>query len=183
RRGLLIAALFGYAACNLVTALSDAYPLTVAARLVGGLTHGVFWGMLGGYAGRIVSPDRVGRPVTVGSAGGAPATLVGVPAGAAVGTALGWRTAFVVFAVAAVALVLVAVRLLPHVPGRASADRLPVLAVLRLPGLIAIVAVTAITMLGHFSFYTYVAPYLLRAGLSPVAVGPALALYGLVGLV
>ena len=183
RRGLLVASLFGYAACNLVTALSDVYPLTVTARLIGGLTHGVFWGMLGGYAGRIVSPDRVGRAVTVVSAGGAAATLVGVPAGTALGTALGWRTAFVVFAGAAVALVAVALRLLPPVPGRASSDRLPVLSVLRLPGLLPIVVVTAVTMLGHFSFYTYVAPYLLRSGLSPVAVGPALALYGLVGLV
>ena len=183
RRGLLVASLFGYAACNLVTALSDAYPLTVAARLVGGLTHGVFWGMLGGYAGRIVAPDRVGRAVTIVSAGGAAATLVGVPAGTALGTALGWRTAFLVFAGASVALVLVALRLLPPVAGRTSADRLPVLAVLRLPGLAPIVVVTAVTMLGHFSFYTYVAPYLLRSGLSPVAVGPALALYGLVGLV
>jgi predicted MFS family arabinose efflux permease len=183
RRGLLVAALFGYAACNLITALSHAYPLTVGARLVGGLTHGVFWGMLAGYAGRIVSPDRVGRAVTLVSAGGAAATLVGVPAGTAVGTAIGWRAAFVIFAVAPVAVVAVALRLLPHVPGRAPADRLPVLAVLRLPGLAPIVAVTAVTMLGHFSFYTYVAPYLLRAGVPPVAVSPALLLYGLVGLI
>jgi len=39
RRGLLVACLFGYAACNLVTAVSDVYPLTVGARLIGGLTH------------------------------------------------------------------------------------------------------------------------------------------------
>src|SRR5262245_61634351 len=49
RRRLLIAALFGYALCNLITAVSHAYALTVAGRLLGGLAHGVFWGMLGGY--------------------------------------------------------------------------------------------------------------------------------------
>ena len=70
RRWLLFWAMLGYAACNLVTAVSDAYPLTVAARLIGGITHGMFWGMLGSYAGRIVSPDRVGRAVTIVSGRG-----------------------------------------------------------------------------------------------------------------
>jgi predicted MFS family arabinose efflux permease len=57
------------------------------------------------------------------------------------------------------------------------------LAVLRIPELAAVVAVTALTMLGHFSFFTYVAPFLLDAGLTENAIGPVLFGYGAAGLV
>src|SRR3954454_16848794 len=50
RRRVLVAVLIGYTVCNLITAASHWYPLTLGARLLGGLTHGAFWGMLGAYA-------------------------------------------------------------------------------------------------------------------------------------
>ena len=43
--------------------------------------------------------------------------------------------------------------------------------------------VTALTMLGHFSFSTYVAPYLVHAGLPERSIGPVLLLNGAMGLV
>ena len=182
RRTLLVATLVGYGVCNLVTAVSDTYPLTVGARVIGGLTHGIFWGMLGAYAGRIVSPDRIGRAVTIVSAGGSAAGLVGVPAGTAWGVALGWRSSFLVCAGASVLLALLALRLLPPLPGRSAANPVRMLDVIRLPGLAIIVTVTALTMLGNFSFFTYVAPFLLHAGLTEAAVGPVLLGCGVVGV-
>jgi DHA1 family inner membrane transport protein len=183
RRRLLVAALIGYAVCNVVTGTSHWYPLTLSARLLGGLTHGAFWGMLGGYAGRIVAPELLGRAVTITSAGGTAAVLLGVPAGTALGTAFGWRTAFVVCAGVGVLLAAVSLRLLPHVPGRPATDRVALTDLVRLPQLALIVTVTALTMLGHFSFFTYVAPFLLHAGVTERAIGPVLLLSGVMGLV
>jgi MFS transporter, DHA1 family, inner membrane transport protein len=182
RRSLLTVALIGYAACNAVTAISDAYPLTVAGRLLGGLSHGLFWGMLAGYAGRLVTPDRVGRAVTIAAAGGTAAVLIGVPAGTALGVTFGWRAVFGGFAVLALILAIVCRRFLPQVPGTTRDSAVRLRDVVRLPGLLLVVTATGLIMLGHFSFITYVAPYLTHAGVTEERLAPALLGYGAAGL-
>jgi MFS transporter, DHA1 family, inner membrane transport protein len=181
RRGMLTVALAGYAVCNAITAVSEAYPLTVVGRVIGGLSHGLFWGMLAGYAGRMVSPDRVGRAVTIAAAGGTAAVLLGVPVGTAIGVAVGWRAVFGGFAVVALVLTVVAARLLPAVPGTAPGAGVRMKDVVRLPGLLAVISATAVIMLGHFSFITYIAPFLTAAGVSETGLGPALLGYGAAG--
>jgi DHA1 family inner membrane transport protein len=183
RRSLLTIALVGYAACNAVTAISGTYPLTVAGRLVGGLSHGLFWGLLAGYAGRLVTPDRIGRAVTIASGGGTAAVLVGVPAGTALGVVFGWRTVFGGFAVLSLILAVVCFRLLPRVPGTSRGSATRFRDVVRIPGLVVVVTATGLIMLGHFSFITYVAPYLAQAGVTEAGLAPALLGYGAAGLV
>ena len=85
-------------------ALCPSFPVALAARVLGGLTHAVFWITIGGYVGRIVAPDRVGRALTVVFGGGNLGVLLGIPAGTALGVAIGWRATFGVLAVVAVAL-------------------------------------------------------------------------------
>jgi DHA1 family inner membrane transport protein len=183
RRGLISATLTGYGLSNAVMAISTNYPMALAARLVGGVTHGIFWAMLAGYAARMVSPSRVGRAVAITSAGGTVAMLVGVPAGTALGVAIGWRLAFAVLAGLSLVLVLVGRRLLPDLSGSSASAPIRMSQVIRMPGLPAIIGTTATTMLGFFAFFTYVAPFLQHAGLSEAAVGPALLAYGLVGAI
>jgi DHA1 family inner membrane transport protein len=183
RRAVITVALLGYAVCNAVTAVSDAYPLTVVGRVIGGLSHGLFWGMLAGYAGRMVTPDRVGRAVTIASAGGTAAVLIGVPAGTAIGVSFGWRPVFGGFAMVALVLALIGTRLLPAIPGADRGTAMPMHQVIRLPGLSAVVVATGVIMLGHFSFITYIAPYLTSAGVPETGLGPALLGYGAAGAV
>jgi predicted MFS family arabinose efflux permease len=54
--------------------------------------------------------------------------------------------------------------------------------VMQLPGLALILAITALTMSGHYSFFTYVAPFLLHAGLTAAAIGPVLLGCGTLGV-
>jgi predicted MFS family arabinose efflux permease len=183
RRPVITVALLGYAVCNAITAVSDAYPLTVVGRVIGGLSHGLFWGMLAGYAGRMVTPDRVGRAVTIASAGGTAAVLLGVPGGTALGVSFGWRAVFGGFAVVALVLALIGARLLPAIPGADRGTGMPMRQVIRLPGLSAVVVATGVIMLGHFSFITYIAPYLTSAGVPETGLGPALLGYGAAGAV
>ncbi|WP_157631344.1 MFS transporter [Catelliglobosispora koreensis] len=180
RRLLLTAALASYAVSNAVMIFAETYSIAVVARLIGGLTHGLFWAVLGGYAARLVSPERVGRAITIVSSGGAAAVLIGVPAGTSIGVAVGWRYTFAGLAVLGVVLALLAQRL-PEVPGSTAAVRTSLLEVVRLPGFPAIVATTAVTMLGAFTFSTYTAPLLANAGLSEAQIAPVLMCSGLAG--
>ena len=183
RRRLLVVALIGYALCNTITAVSDAYPLTVAGRLIGGLSHGLFWGMLAGYAGRLVTPDRIGRAVTLALAGGTAAVLAGVPIGTALGVGFGWRTTFGIFAILALVLTVVCGRLLPSVSGAALGPSARFRDVIRMRGLLLVVTSTALLMLGHFSFITYVAPFLLHSGVPETRLAPALLASGAAGAI
>jgi predicted MFS family arabinose efflux permease len=183
RRAVLTTALMGYVVCNAITAVSSAYPLTVAGRLVGGLSHGLFWGMLAGYAGRLVSPDRVGRAVTITLGGGTFSLLVGVPLGTALGVAFGWRWVFGIFAIVSAGLALAAGRRLPALPALPDGERARIRDVIRMPKLAMVITSTAAIMLGHFSFITYGAPFLIANGVDEHHVAPALVGYGAAGAV
>jgi predicted MFS family arabinose efflux permease len=183
RRPLLAGTLASYTLSNTILVFAPGYPIALVARLIGGLTHGMFWAILAGYAARLVAPDRVGRAVAIVSAGGTGAVLVGVPAGTALGVAAGWRAAFAVLAGIAALLAVLTLRLLPDVPGSGAAVRTPLRDVLRLPGFPRVVATTAMTMLGAYTFITYLAPYLQNAGLTEQQISPVLLASGIVGLI
>ncbi len=181
RKSLLVASLAAYTASNAVMVVAPDYPVAFVARLLGGATHGLFWAVVGGFAARLVTPDRIGRAVTVVSAGGSMAVLIGLPAGTSVGTALGWRATFTALTAVAVVLTLLAWWLLPEVPGSTAAVRARMREVLRVPDFPPIVAMTAVTMLGTYMMITYTAPLLQRAGISEHGIAPVLLANGLAG--
>ncbi|MBV1853575.1 MFS transporter [Catellatospora tritici] len=181
RKRLLVAALAAYTASNAIMLVAPNYPVAFAARLLGGVTHGLFWAVVGGFAARLVRPDQVGRAVTVVSSGGSMAVLIGVPAGTSLGTALGWRVAFALLTAVAVGLTLLAWWLLPQVPGSSAEVRTPMREVLRVASFPPIVAMTAVTMLGAYLMITYTAPLLHHAGLRETQIAPVLFANGLAG--
>ncbi|WP_231868923.1 MFS transporter [Rhodococcus opacus] len=88
---------------------------------------------------------------------------------------------FPVLAGVAVLVMAGAPALLPQVPGTRSADSSAAKA-FRIPGVLAIAVTTTVVMLGHFTLYTYVAPYLQDAGISEKAVSPVLFAFGVAGI-
>ncbi|MDI1464081.1 MFS transporter [Catellatospora sp. KI3] len=181
RKQLLVAALAAYTASNAIMLVAPNYPVAFGARLLGGVTHGLFWAVVSGFAARLVSPDRLGRAVTIVSSGGSMAVLVGVPTATSLGTALGWRAAFALLTALAVGLTLLAWRLLPQVPGSSAPVRTPMREVLRVPSFPPLVVMTAVTMLGAYLMITYIAPLLQHAGLRETQIAPVLFVNGLAG--
>jgi predicted MFS family arabinose efflux permease len=183
RRRLLAAVLAGYAISNAALALSDLYLLAAAARLVGGLCHALFFSIVTAYAARVVAPVQVGRAVAVVWVGTSLAFVLGVPLGTALGTVLGWRSAFVALSLSALLLAVAAGRLLPILPsGGDSTGTTPLATVLRSPGLAIVATTTGLAMLGNFTLFTYVSPFLRRAGLAGEMTSPALFVFGAAGV-
>ncbi|WP_414170564.1 MFS transporter [Streptoverticillium reticulum] len=160
RKRLLLLAVGGFAAANTVTAVSGNYPLTMAARFTAGLVAGLLWALLAGYARSIVAPEQRGRAMAVAMSGSTVALSVGVPAGTALAGAAGWRVAFGLMSMIALALVGWIAVSVPAVPGRDEHDRPPLRRVLRIPGVAAVLGVTAAFVLAHNLLYTYVAALL-----------------------
>ncbi|MBD0690584.1 MFS transporter [Streptomyces sp. CBMA123] len=160
RKQLLLLAVGGFTLANAVTAVSGNYPLTMAARFAAGLVAGMLWALLAGYARGIVAPEQRGRAMAVAMSGATVALSVGVPAGTLLAGAAGWRVAFGLMSVIALALVGWIAAAVPPAPGQAGQDRLPLRQVLRIPGVGAVLAVTAAVVLAHNILYTYVAALL-----------------------
>ncbi|MEV4577674.1 MFS transporter [Nonomuraea jabiensis] len=170
RRPVLVGALAGFALFNTVTALSSSYAVTFGARVLAGVMGGILWAMLVGYAARMVPVERRGRAIAIVSAGITVALCAGIPAGAALASAFGWRTAFLGLAVVAVALVGWVLWKVPDFPGEAAAVRVPLRRVAVLPGVRTILGVTVLVLVGHQAMYTYLAPFVAFAGLGRTSV-------------
>ena len=167
RRTLLLVTVAGFVVANTVTAVSSSFALTLVARFAAGLVAGLTWALLPGYVRRIVPADRVGRAMTIAMAGGPLALTLGVPAGAVLGAAVGWRWTFGVLSVLGLGL-LAWVRLgVPDAAGTPRGAQLAIHAVLPRPGLRPVLLVTGLNVLANTSLYTYVAVHLAHLGQGP----------------
>jgi predicted MFS family arabinose efflux permease len=164
RRAALAAALAGFAAFDAVTAASASYPVTFAARLLVGVMGGALWSMLAGYAARMVPAARRGRAIAIVLAGITLALCVGVPAGTALASAVGWRSSFALLAALALLLVGWVRWKVPAFPREVAADHPPLRLVAALPGIRSVLLVTALLLTAHQAVYTYIAPVAARAG-------------------
>ncbi|MEN8282255.1 MFS transporter [Acinetobacter gerneri] len=79
RRPLFLVAIAGLFIFNSLTALSDHYWLTLIVRFVGGMCAGIIWGLLAGYARRLVPTHLQGRALAIAGVGQPIALSLGVP--------------------------------------------------------------------------------------------------------
>jgi len=188
RKHLLLAVLVLFAIANVGAAIAPDYALLVVARVLGGLAHGLFWAIAGAYSGHLVPRHQIARAVAVTSGGGTAAFVLGVPAGTALGTALGWRAAFGVIAAIVLVLLVLVVRFLPAVQHRPTLSTgeitLPARRDPTFPAVLFICLLVLIVVGGQNVFYTYIAPFLIdSAGFAEASVGALLFVYGGAGAI
>ncbi|WP_336692766.1 MFS transporter [Delftia acidovorans] len=181
RRPLFMAAVGGLLLFNSLTALSGHYGLTLAARFAAGMAAGVIWGLVAGYARRMVPPHLQGRALAAAGVGQPLALAAGVPLGAWLGSLFDWRGVF--WALSALCLLLLVwVRLgVPDYAGQTAHQRQPVARILRVPGVRPVLLALFGWMLAHNMLYTFIAPFLVSAGLGQRVDG-VLLLFGLAAI-
>jgi predicted MFS family arabinose efflux permease len=130
----------------------------------------------------LVDAAHSGRAITVVMMGNALALVFGVPLGTVLGTALGWRWAFLVLAAALSGLAVAVVRVLPPQSPARTISGTPVMSGIRRPAVLVMATVITLLALGHFTLYTYVSPLLLHGGVARADVGAALFGYGCGGV-
>ncbi|MEB2185370.1 MFS transporter [Xanthomonas campestris pv. campestris] len=165
RRPVLLMAIAGFVAANTVTAVSSSYPLTLLARFLAGVSAGLVWALLAGYAARMVPAHQRGRAIAIAMVGTPLALSLGVPAGTFLGQLVGWRMCFASMSGLAVLLLLWARVALPEFPGQAPGQRIALARVVRLPGVRPVLWVVLAFVLAHNLLYTYIAPFLAAAGM------------------
>lgn len=166
RRPLLLIAIGGFAIVNTVTAISDNYAITLVARFFAGVFAGLLWALVAGYAARMVPEHLKGRAIAVAMAGTPLALSLGIPAGTFLGAAFGWRVSFGLMSVLTVILVFWVLAKVPDFLGQARGKGFALRTVFTLPGIRPVLFVTLAYVLAHNILYTYIAPFLVPAGLA-----------------
>ncbi|BFH60426.1 MFS transporter [Paenibacillus azoreducens] len=166
RRPLLLLCLIGFLVFNSITAMSSNYSLTLVSRFMAGVSAGVLWGMVAGYARRMVPDPLKGRAMAVAMVGTPLALALGVPAGTFLGVAVGWRAVFGLMSLLTVLLVVWVLWKMPDYPGQQADKRLPLRKVFVMPGVRSVLMVVLTWILAHNILYTYIAPYLAESGLA-----------------
>jgi predicted MFS family arabinose efflux permease len=165
RKPLLLTAIVGFAAGNIVTSISNDYALTLAARFGAGAGAGLLWALLPGYASRMAPPNLRGRAIAIAMVGVSAAMSLGVPAGTFVSKAIGWHATFGILSAFALGLIAWIIFGVPDFPGLAAGKRASVRQVLANSGVRAVLMITFTFVLAHNILYTYIAPFVVPAGL------------------
>ncbi|MCQ9156186.1 MFS transporter [Acidomonas methanolica] len=161
----LLTAIVGFLLFNTITALSGNYWLTLGARFLAGVAAGLAWGILAGYARRMVIGPLKGKALAVAMVGTPIALSLGVPAGTFMGAIIGWRAAFLAMSATTIVLIGWVAWSVPDFSGQATHQRLSLGSVFKTPGIRPILATIFAWMTGHNILYTYVAPFAVLSGL------------------
>jgi predicted MFS family arabinose efflux permease len=182
RKKVLLLAVGTFLIFNTITTLSFSYWLTMAARFMSGVAAGLAWGILAGYARRLVPAEMQGRALAIAMVGIPVALSLGTPAGAWLGSMMGWRVPFGIMAALAVILFIWTWVAVPDLPGQQADRRLPVWQVFQMPGVRPVLAVIFLWMTAHNILYTFIGPFLQLSGLTG-NVGLILLIFGIAALI
>lgn len=163
---------------NAMCALATTYALLMGARILTALCHGAFFGIGSIVASSVVPREQRSQAIAIMFSGLTLANVLGVPAGTALGQAMGWRAAF--WALIPIGLIAAAGlwRLLPSQPAEVIHLKHEFRAVLR-PQVLLVLALSTLSSVALFCVFTYVAPILETVTrVSPRAVTYVLVVFG-----
>ncbi|EJE50863.1 arabinose efflux permease family protein [Acidovorax sp. CF316] len=180
RKALLLSLMALFTAGNLLAWQAPSYESLVAARILTGLAHGVFFSIGSTIATGLVPREKAASAIAIMFTGLTVALVTGVPLGTFIGQHFGWRETFL--AVSALGVVaftgsaLFVPRNIAHTPPASLLQQARVLAE---PRLLLVYAKTAIGYGGSFIPFTFLAPILTDiSGFSAGAVGWVMLVYG-----
>lgn len=180
RKRVLLALMGLFILGNLLAWMAPNYGSLIAARILTGLAHGVFFSIGSTIATSLVSREKEASAIATMFTGLTVALVTGVPLGTYIGQAFGWRATFLTVALlGAIAMIGSALLVPGNLKQRTPTSLGQQLQVITHPRLLLVYAMTAIGYGGTFTAFTFLAPILQDVtGFLPASVGPLLLIYG-----
>jgi predicted MFS family arabinose efflux permease len=169
RRMLLVGALTIFAAGHLLAAAAPNYAILMVLRIATGFGAAIFTPQAAATAGLLVPAEQRGRAIATVFLGFSIATVFGIPIGAYLGSAFGWRLALAVVGGLSVICALLLYAQLPKQLKVQPIDAAAWKSVWTNAPLLLVVAVTIVQASAQFVLFTYIAPALKDS----VAAGPS----------
>lgn len=182
RKRIMTLAILGFLISNIVLGLVPVYKIAAIARLIGGVSAGMFWGTTAVYLTSLFDIQEQGRAMAIGMGGTTIGVSLGQPIFAYIGEKMGGNTAFVILAVLAVLALLLVLKSLPSVPGEDRAAGIKATEVLKDRNLQIIILITLLTVIANYGGYVYVALIIEEITFSG-GIGRALLMFGIGSLI
>jgi len=181
RKALLLGLMALFTVGNLLAWKAPSYESLIAARVLTGLAHGVFFSIGSTIATGLVPKEKAASAIAIMFTGLTVALVTGVPLGTFIGQHFGWRETFLAVSALGVVAFIGSWIFVPsnirHTPPASLAQQAKVLAE---PRLLLVYAKTAIGYGGSFIPFTFLAPILTDvSGFSTGAVGWVMLVYGI----
>ena len=180
RKQLLLGLMVLFTIGNLVAWLAPDYTALMAARVLTGLAHGVFFSIGSTIATSLVPKEKAATAIALMFTGLTVALVTGVPLGTFIGQHFGWQATFLAVSLLGVIAVIGSAILVPSdIAGSKPAPLLMQLAVLKKPRLLLVYAITTLGYGGSFIAFTYLAPILQQvSGFAASTVSLVMLVYG-----
>ena len=180
RKALLLGLMALFTLGNLLAWKAPGYESLIAARILTGLAHGVFFSIGSTIATGLVPKEKAASAIAIMFTGLTVALVTGVPLGTFIGQHFGWRETFLaVSGLGVIALIGSAIFVPNNIRHTPPASLLQQVKVLGEPRLLLVYAKTAIGYGGSFIPFTFLAPILTDiSGFSQGAVGGVMLVYG-----
>jgi len=180
RKQLLLGLMVLFTIGNLVAWMAPDYTALMAARVLTGLAHGVFFSIGSTIATSLVPKEKAASAIALMFTGLTVALVTGVPLGTFIGQHFGWQATFLAVSLLGVIAVIGSAILVPsNISGSKPAPLLMQLAVLKKPRLLLVYAITTLGYGGSFIAFTYLAPILQQvAGFAASTVSLVMLVYG-----
>ncbi len=161
---LAVVALFLFG--HVIAALAPSFAVLMVGRAVAAAAHGCYFGLAILLGTSIVPRDRRGMALAIIVGGINVANIVGVPLGTAVGNAFGWRSAFVMVGLIALAAFIAIAIFAPNPPRSAQAESSLREQVRALGNrrVLSSYGIVVLHMIAFWSLSTFIAPYFLDTG-------------------
>ena len=180
RKQLLLGLMALFTIGNLVAWMAPNYTALMAARVLTGLAHGVFFSIGSTIATSLVPKDKAASAIALMFTGLTVALVTGVPLGTFIGQHFGWQATFLAVSLLGVIAIAGSAILVPStITGSKPSSLLTQLAVLKKPRLLLVYAMTTLGYGGSFIAFTYLAPILQEvAGFAAGTVSLVMLVYG-----
>lgn len=180
RKQLLLGLMVLFTIGNLVAWMAPDYTALMAARVLTGMAHGVFFSIGSTIATSLVPKEKAASAIALMFTGLTVALVTGVPLGTFIGQHFGWQATFLAVSLLGVIAVIGSAILVPSdIAGSKPAPLLTQLAVLKKPRLLLVYAITTLGYGGSFIAFTYLAPILQQvSGFAASTVSLVMLVYG-----
>ncbi len=181
RKQLLLGLMALFTVGNLVAWMAPGYEALMAARVLTGLAHGVFFSIGSTIATSLVPKEKAASAIALMFTGLTVALVTGVPLGTFIGQTFGWQSTFLAVSLLGAIAFVGSWILVPHNLAKSTpASLMSQVAVLKKPRLLLVFAMTALGYGGSFIAFTYLAPILQEvSGFSAGSVSLVMLVYGL----
>ncbi|MDK9736831.1 MFS transporter [Vibrio sp. D404a] len=180
RKLVLLSVMSLFVVGNLLAWQAPGYNTLIAARILTGLAHGVFFSIGSTIATGLVSKDKAASAIAIMFTGLTVALVTGVPLGTYIGQTFGWQATFLIVALLGLIALIGSALLVPNNLKQPPATKLSAqLKVLTQPRLLLVYAITALGYGGTFTAFTFLAPILENvSGFDSSAISLIMLVYG-----